>query len=54
MNLQGVTISTLVDDKRYPGSYTEMFDGSYLSSGVYFIHLESEGAKLTKKMSLIK
>ena len=54
MNINGTTVATLVDDFLPAGSYRETFEGSGLSSGVYFVVLESEARTLTQKMSLVK
>ncbi|MEG8946843.1 endo-1,4-beta-xylanase [Rosettibacter firmus] len=50
----GRHIKTLVDDLQNPGSYTVTFDGSGLSSGVYFYRLEAGGYSKTKQMILMK
>ncbi len=53
-NSLGQHISTLVDETQTAGSYSVPFDGQQLSSGVYFIRLESAGVVQTGKMVLIK
>ncbi|HJY63801.1 MAG TPA: T9SS type A sorting domain-containing protein, partial [Ignavibacteria bacterium] len=50
----GREISTLINNQLQPGSYEIDFDASYLSSGVYFYRLVSEGYTLTRTMILIK
>ena len=53
-NIQGATVGILVDDLLYPGSYSASFDASNLSSGPYFVVLESENSRAVKKISLVK
>jgi hypothetical protein len=50
----GNEVATLVDDFRNAGSYEINFDGSKLSSGVYFYQLKVGGFLDTKKMILLK
>ncbi|HMR40290.1 MAG TPA: T9SS type A sorting domain-containing protein [Ignavibacteria bacterium] len=54
----GKEIIRLVNNEfRSVGRYSENFNGSSLSSGVYFYRLETEGEKnlnLTKRMVLLK
>jgi hypothetical protein len=50
----GREITKLVNEVKTPGSYIVDFDGSNLSSGVYFYKLESNGFIDVKKMMLIK
>lgn len=50
----GQLVSTLVDDELQQGSYEVVFDGSKLSSGMYFYNLTSENFSQTKKMILLK
>jgi choice-of-anchor B domain-containing protein len=50
----GNEIATLVNEKLSPGSYEVQFDGSNLSSGIYFYRLETEKFTETKRMLLIK
>lgn len=50
----GKLIRTLVNDELNSGSYNIQFDGSGLSSGVYYYELTTGEAKATKKMILIK
>ena len=47
-------IAVLVNEKLKPGTYEVTFDGSNLSSGIYFYKLESEKNIIVKKMILIK
>jgi hypothetical protein len=53
-DLLGRKVSTLVDKKQTPGKYTVSFNGSKYSSGIYFYRLETENAKIVKKMILMK
>ena len=50
----GREITTLVDSKKEPGIYSTEFDGSSLSSGVYFLMMKADGFMKTQKMMLIK
>jgi len=53
-DLLGREVKTLVSEVKSPGTYYVDFDGSGLSSGMYFYRLESEGFSATKKMIVIK
>lgn len=53
-NSLGEKISTLVNEFKEPGRYTVEFDGTNLSSGVYFYYLEAGEYIKTKKMILLK
>ena len=50
----GREIQTLVNEKLNPGSYEVTFDGSNLSSGIYFYQLKTDKYIETRKMLLIK
>jgi hypothetical protein len=50
----GNKVATLVNDVRQAGPNTVAFDGSNLSSGVYFYTLETATEVITKKMMLMK
>ena len=50
----GRKVKTLVNGLKSPGKYTVSFDGSNLSSGVYFYQLEAENYLAIKKMILLK
>ncbi|KXK42532.1 MAG: Peptidase S8 and S53, subtilisin, kexin, sedolisin [Chlorobi bacterium OLB5] len=50
----GRTIQTLVNENQPAGKYEVRFDGSKLSSGVYFYKLESGNFTDIRKMMLIK
>lgn len=53
-NLLGKEIATLVNEKQSAGSHTVTFNGSNLTSGIYFYRLESGSQALVKKMTLLK
>ncbi|HMS64383.1 MAG TPA: FlgD immunoglobulin-like domain containing protein, partial [Ignavibacteria bacterium] len=59
-NATGKEIRTLVNEKQNAGSYTAIFDGAGLSSGVYYYTLVSGSPREagnfteTKKMLLLK
>lgn len=50
----GREVTTLVSRKENAGSYTVRFDGSRLSSGVYFYRLTAGGFTNVKKLMLVK
>jgi hypothetical protein len=53
-DILGREVSKLVNEVKTPGSYIVDFDGSNLSSGVYFYKLEINNFSDIKKMVLIK
>ncbi|MFZ4590992.1 MAG: T9SS type A sorting domain-containing protein [Ignavibacteria bacterium] len=53
-DVQGREVQILVNEKMNAGIYEVNFDASYLTSGVYFYRLETEGNSITRKMLLIK
>ena len=53
-DIEGKEVVTLVNENKQPGYYNVQFDGSKLSSGVYFYRLETKGFVQTKRMMLIK
>jgi photosystem II stability/assembly factor-like uncharacterized protein len=53
-NILGKDVATLVNEKLQPGIYEVTFDGSDLSSGVYFYKLSVGNYVGTKRMILIK
>ena len=53
-DLLGQEIRTIVNEKMNAGNYIVNFDGSDLSSGIYYYSLESNGKKLTREMLLMK
>ena len=50
----GKEVATLVNESLSPGSYQVEFDGSNLTSGVYFYRMETGSFTDTKRMLLIK
>jgi len=53
-DILGNEVANLVNEKKEAGSYQVQFDGSRLTSGVYFYKLQAEGVALTKKLLLMK
>lgn len=53
-DIRGVEVSTIVNGVQNAGVYDIEFDGSGLSSGVYYYKLETNGFVETKKMMLVK
>jgi hypothetical protein len=53
-NVVGQEVATLVDGNLMVGSYQVRFEGSELSSGVYFYKLNSATQTATRKMVLLK
>jgi hypothetical protein len=53
-DIQGREVQTLVNERLQPGTYETTFDGSALSSGVYYYKLISGNYAFTKKMVLLK
>lgn len=53
-DVMGREVQTLVDKTLKPGAYEITFDGSMLSSGVYFYKLTSGNYIATKKMIVLK
>lgn len=53
-DLMGREVQTLVNERLQPGTYETTFDGSQLSSGVYYYKLISDNYTYTKKMVLLK
>jgi aminopeptidase N len=50
----GREVAVLVNERKAPGTYQVTFDGSGLSSGVYFYRLEAGNFLQTKKLVLLK
>jgi hypothetical protein len=50
----GREVGALVNEEKPPGSYEVKFDGSNLSSGVYFYRLHAGAFSETKKFVLMK
>ena len=53
-NVLGAEIATLVNDYRTAGKHTVSFDGSSLSSGIYFVKMNANGFSSTRKIMLMK
>ena len=53
-DITGREVTTLVNNKLAAGTYNLDFDGSKLSSGMYFYSLETTDYRETKKMVLLK
>jgi dienelactone hydrolase len=53
-NILGNEVALLVNEVQSPGNYTVEFDGSSLSSGVYFYKIEIGNKILHRKMILMK
>jgi len=53
-DMLGREVSKLVNEEKLSGSYEVQFDGSKLSSGVYFYRLHAGSYFKTKKLMLIK
>ena len=53
-HILGAEVASLVNQKLTPGNYKVTFDGSSLSSGIYFYRLTTDNFNEVKKMTLIK
>ena len=53
-NTLGTLVTTLVNDYHVSGVYSVPFDGSELTSGIYYYQLEIDGQSICKKMLLLK
>ncbi|MBL8008798.1 MAG: T9SS type A sorting domain-containing protein [Ignavibacteria bacterium] len=53
-DMSGKEVATLVNENLPPGYYTVKFNGSNLSSGVYFCIMKVNGIIITSKMILMK
>ncbi len=53
-DILGNEIAALVNEYQQPGTYEVEFDGSKLSSGIYFYRLQAGGFLSTKKLILLK
>jgi hypothetical protein len=53
-NSIGQSVSVIVDELQAPGWHVAHFDGSGLSSGVYFCQLQAGSFGDTKKLLLVK
>jgi beta-xylosidase len=53
-DITGRHVQTLIDEEKTPGRYTILFDGSYLSSGMYLYQLRASNFEQMNKMLLLK
>ena len=53
-DVQGREIQTLVNERLRPGTYETTFDGTQLTSGVYFYKMVTDSYSETKRMIIIK
>ena len=53
-NALGERITTLVDETRQAGFYSEQFDATGFASGLYFYRLQAGDFVDTKKLLLLK
>ena len=53
-DIQGREVVHLIDGWLTAGTYQAVFDGTQLTSGVYFARLQAEGFSQTRKMLLVK
>ena len=53
-NVLGQVVSTLIRERRAPGSYSVQFDASELPSGVYYYRLSADEFVQTKSMLVIR
>ena len=53
-NAAGMEVSALVNEVKQAGNYNVRFDGSNLSSGIYFYTIKSGDFESTKRMILLK
>ncbi len=53
-DINGKEVATLVDENQNAGRYSVKFDGSNLSSGIYFYKLSAGNYNETKRMLLLK
>lgn len=53
-DINGREVKTLINQRLVAGYYTVLFDGSNLSSGIYFYRIQSSNFIQTKKMILLK
>ena len=53
-DINGKLIKELVKSYRLPGNYEEIFDGTGINSGIYFIKFSDQKNTLTSKMILLK
>lgn len=50
----GREVAMLVNERKSPGTYTVVYDGSRLASGVYFYRLTAAGYSAVRKMTIVR
>jgi len=53
-DIMGRVVQTLVNEEQVPGRYSINYNAIGLSSGVYFLRLQSQGVDKAMKMTLLK
>ncbi len=53
-DITGKELQTLVDENKNAGTYQVTFNGANLSSGIYYVKLQSGNISQIRKMMLIK
>jgi murein tripeptide amidase MpaA len=53
-DISGRLVETLIDEHLRPGTHSVQWNASRFSSGVYFVHLESESFSQSQKVILLK
>jgi len=53
-DIRGAKVRTLINEQKPAGSYEFTFDGSQLSSGVYFYSMTANEITKTRKLVLMK
>ena len=53
-DILGKEVTTLLNERKNPGTYEVKFDASQLASGIYFYSLQTERVTETKRMLLVK
>ena len=53
-DILGREVQTLVNEEKAPGNYTASFDGTRLSSGIYFCRMSAGKYNAVKKLLLVK
>ena len=53
-DVAGAFVAELVNERRPAGIYSELFDASSLSSGIYFYRIEADGFVRSRKLVLLK
>ena len=53
-NLVGQVVGVLVNENQEPGTYSVIFNGNQLTTGIYLYKLQVNGFTTVKRMTLIK